>query len=99
MNYTKGEWKVGTKISGHCGLLIISKGKALANVYLNSLARPMTDEHNLRLPENKETQSNANLISAAPDMYEALKLAYDAIPEGRNVKTVIENALAKAEGK
>lgn len=47
--------------------------------------------------------TNAQLISAAPDMYEALKLAIEKLNnEGRAYERTIwvcEEALAKAEGK
>jgi hypothetical protein len=58
------------------------------------------------IPE-KEAIANANLISAAPDMYEALKNINELLEEiapafrisYRGTTTKIEQALAKAEGK
>ena len=50
-----------------------------------------------------EHQANANLIAAAPEMYEALRLLYahanGYMNVAGNVVEDVEKALAKAEGK
>lgn len=55
---------------------------------------------------NNEAEANAHLISAAPDMYEALKRLYRLMAKdcGGCIKTEItlleaQEAIAKAEGK
>jgi hypothetical protein len=47
--------------------------------------------------EEAETFANANLIAAAPDMYEALKLLRDAV-EDSTILSKIDASIAKAEG-
>jgi len=44
-----------------------------------------------------EQEANARLIAAAPDMLEALRLAYAVLPNGRELAAVID-AIAKATG-
>jgi hypothetical protein len=48
-------------------------------------------------PEEAEAFANANLIAAAPDMYEALKLLRDAV-EDSTILSKIDASIAKAEG-
>ena len=88
MNYTKGEWKAGN-------VDVVTKSTHIANCY---------SESNFKRPSIGEALVNAHLISAAPDMYEALKL-YQSHQEGTSghycwkCAEAINKALAKAEGK
>jgi hypothetical protein len=90
VNYTKGEWKVVPSNNSY----VISNGTnyiarlfhSKAGFGVNSLA-----------PKDNEVLANTHLISAAPDMYEALKAIGDllfGLPENE----LIKQALAKAEG-
>ena len=90
MNFTPGEWKLTQSESGS---LVIESGLRI----IGQTSRASTPE------EAQEIQANAQLISAAPDMYKALEDALDDIiseyPEDwASIKT-IRAALAKAEGK
>ena len=85
MGYTKGKWKIGEPFnkSGDEFPIYSVDGYELARVFIH----------------NGEQFANANLISAAPAMYEALKsllwdLRQHAIP---NDLSEFEQALAQAE--
>jgi hypothetical protein len=96
MNYTKGNWTVSN--------LVISdkEGNAIANIEIQE--NPESINENI-------TQANANLISASPDMYEALTYFLDFYKymRGRNenhsndcldtMYLKAEKAVLKAEGK
>lgn len=92
MNYTKGEWKVEDETVIVCGMRLIASTTAGGFNY--SAYR-------------KENEANAHLISAAPDMYEALKALdeYGNASHPYNLKLkkvafeLLDKALAKAEGK
>jgi len=62
MNYTKGDWKVTTH-------------SPLSNLVIVVKHGDQPYEHNriCQLDVCSEAEANANLIAAAPDMYEALK--------------------------
>jgi hypothetical protein len=94
MNYTKGEWKI-TKLSEPVG--------RYPRYYVEA---PCNNAVAIIDVRNDNAQEDARLISAAPDMYEALKVvagwfvevkAY--IPHHGATLGQINNALAKAEGK
>jgi len=54
------------------------------------------------LGSSEEDRANANLIAAAPEMYEALRYTKEYKDKGENTDTfhsLIDTALAKAEGK
>jgi hypothetical protein len=92
MNITQGEWEVDTNDSK---IRIASR-----KIYPPFLAELF---HSSSVPYG-EALSNAHLIAAAPDMYEALKHILNSIPEptrkGLSVNwQVIDAAIAKAEGK
>ena len=94
MNYTKGEWKV------NCG--IRANGELIATT--EALKRNLTkDGYNAT-----EEIANARLISAAPEMYEALQKISYAVMNGNlkvnksvaiQIYEIATPALAKAEGK
>jgi len=82
MNYTKGEWRY--TIIGLESKVVDERLGIIAHVSeRNSLA---------------EIEANAYLISAAPDMYEALKEAFEK-SHNPEVEIILMKALAKAEGK
>lgn len=99
MNYTKGQWRVEPIKSD--GTLVYARinpnsigyvGKDAIGVYKN---RKRTDE---------EIMADAQLIAAAPAMYEALKSIVDGIDGGTERlgtgrETAVRQALAQAEGK
>jgi len=111
MNYTKGEWTPSDKQ----GLFHDSECKTWL-AWVRSIER--NHSHNADYPiarvtgdTQEESLANAHLISAAPEMYEALTLSNkfmkalhkqqaDLFNDARVVmlETTIEQALAKANG-
>ena len=97
MNYTKGEWKISNR-----GLDIYAPDKP---------GRPDNVICHLTHLTQKaeEVEANANLIAAAPDMYEALGIMREQVANLINPKIkllssrqqieMMDKALAKAEGK
>lgn len=89
--YTKGPWIYGGQY-GDKGIEIVAGDKLLAVAF-----------HSGR--EFDETMSNARLIAAAPEMYEACLSALGALStvEPTNIINVavksLKQALAKAEGR
>lgn len=93
MNYTKGEWKVKPPdYENERGIVIYN------DIDNGIVARVAT----LGGTKN-EVETNAHLISAAPDMYEALKETRITLnilqPRGSALLREIDKALNKAEGK
>lgn len=99
LKYTKGEWRIHPTHK--------------TDIYaLNNGSKLVAECGNPNLP-NGEDLANAHLISASPDMYEALKgimslhiKDYDSLNMGIGIKTEggqilirAEKALAKAEGR
>ena len=74
MNYTKGEWKVtNTAFERWSSYRGKSTGaRAFVTVDMNEVAEAQGDVA-------EEAEANAHLISAAPEMYEALKSQHQAI--------------------
>jgi len=101
MNYTKGEWEALPWNVGH-GFNVFAQNTFIAKVPLDTAPHTMN-----------ETRDNANLIAAAPDMYETLKtiqkwlLDDEQIIEGSQLynqmfvkaNNLTIKALSKAEGK
>ncbi len=97
MNYTKGNWKVE----------IIAK-RIFIDAPVFTIAELRTKSS---LKEHmEESVANANLISAAPDMYQFLKLFKQCLSEDAKATTIdaigkksldhlCDEILAKAEGK
>jgi hypothetical protein len=84
MNYTKGEWKK-QNVSGD-DVHIVS------DAFVGIIAKVNQDCYSVN--------ENAHLISAAPEMYEALKKIIDnTYIEYADLKELAEKALNKAEGK
>ena len=91
MNYTKGDWKI--EVDEHDGSTNIA-------TETQNIARMCYDDHHT-------LRANANLIAAAPILYEALQSALSAIKSfrqtryerGQEPEFTILKALAKAEGK
>jgi hypothetical protein len=102
MNYTKGKWKyheeLGAKFSRISGEETVVCG----------LPNPIpTGDDEQDIKELNEMRANANLIAAAPEMYEALKAAQLYIArielnknqlERTPLEKQIMQALTKAEG-
>ena len=103
MEYTQGNWKVSsTGLGRSCRKFVIQD-----NEYSCLIAETQGDSLN-------ETMANAHLISAAPLLYEALKSAkaqmqglsawlkeyQPMVAKGTDkIVEIVDNALAKAEGK
>lgn len=91
MGITKGEWL-------YDGARIRTNTTVIASPWCDS-------NYDHQLPESNrfhEIQANGHLIAAAPDMYEACKIALedaDAKVQHVSTKTFLIRALAKAEGK
>lgn len=94
MRYTKGEWKVIHQY----------KLQQPYTVYttINGLIYDIADVY-IAVPNLPEgTEANANLIAAAPDMYEACKVIndyvpYNSSPKQDEAKLQLEKAIAKVE--
>ena len=97
MNYTKGEWS-------------ISYGGEVEGRERYAVTTNTTEICQLRAKKDpKEIEANAYLISAAPDMYEALKTVREQVANflypkvkllsSKELIVLMDKALAKAEGK
>lgn len=99
-NFTKGEWTIQSLPhdydfrKGYAYCIRDKRNCALAEV-----------GHIDAIFDGEETEANASLIAAAPDMYEALKatrislMADEHYQEFKPLLKTIEHALAKAENK
>jgi len=105
--FTGGKWEV-TKWSNHRHLHISSDEKEECYGSLIFIADCGNYNEEDGLPYNREVYDNARLISAAPDLYYALKTAlfmlqshvFSQHPDdsvSNEVKEIIEKAIAKAE--
>lgn len=83
--HTKGPWQV-------------KFWKAANYVTLHIQACNEKAEWIARIENREESEANAALISAAPEMLEALKLALSLFPNEMR-GSLVEAAIAKAEGK
>ena len=100
MNYTKGEWKISHSAFDRC-----HGGKGAREFVVNK------DEDEIAEVQgntNDKCLANAHLISAAPEMYEALQKISYAVMNGNlkvnksvaiQIYEIATPALAKAEGK
>ena len=93
MEYTKGDWKI-TKWNGGHGFNVFGDDGFVASVPMSTGLK-----HTMR-----ECQANAQLIAAAPDLYEALKELLDALGNPTEVPpyevvSSASKALLKTEGK
>ena len=87
MEYTKGEWEVFHPLNNHT--VIISDDFLIGNIEWETMVN------------EQEQRANANLISASPDMYRALKGLLNAIAHRKNQhlwRCKAYLALIKAEG-
>ena len=93
-NYTKGEWKLlrDTFNDGE-------KGDYPG--YIGSIVAVDDSEYPwfiARIENAPEDEANARLIAAAPELYEALKLALPFIGLDKQTRILIEQVLSKVEG-
>ena len=98
-NFTEGKWSIGEQ-NGHCGISIKNNNNGnIATVYLGLVTSRVKrgDEH-YALPENKESLSNANLIAAAPEMYNLLELIVELDKLSPHQNDIINKLLAKVRG-
>ena len=90
MEYTKGEWRATS-------FEVITDSATIADCVLGQSRQPDITM--------KECIANAQLISAAPDMYEALKEIWGASLGADTLRVLqpwfkkVEQALSKAEGR
>ena len=99
--YTKGEWKL-REVEGNYNvagerirhdLIVATEGKYAE--------RTLADVGYWLDFDKKEVNANANLIAAAPDMYEALKMSrgiMETLGVAPHAIKVVDKALAKAGG-
>ena len=92
MNYTKGPWRTA-------GVLRLP-----SSIAVKSDSKPLICEVILYVDGDKESEANANLISAAPEMYEAVEAMLEEYEAGANIQPYViremcRAALAKAEGR
>lgn len=104
MSYTPGPWYaccLGTKKDGcHCGYIFNEGDKTIAKVFHND---PSLKDYE-RLGDDillTEKEANARLISAAPDLYEAVKAYLEWGPMTGSDRDLhdkaFRSAIAKAE--
>jgi len=104
MEYTKGEWEAkGSRV------VIPKKDGFIPTIYFPTFVVAQCSTYcgpDYKEPDYKEAEANAQLISATPDMYEALKDAQywfaeaeAYIPLHSATLSAINKALAKAEDK
>jgi hypothetical protein len=89
--HTPGPWLAAAKPSSVVGLPVVStkNGRSVASVTFFALGEQFVNH-------DAESQANARLIAAAPDMLEALKaLKYN---QGNEAWKLADAALRKAEG-
>lgn len=103
-SFTPGPWKATPTLHGEFEITAADRDDASAPWYV---AVAMAD---CGFPQS-QSEANAHLIAAAPDLYEALKLALECIAycrkahkdaqsgEGFPVEIILDAALAKAEGR
>ena len=89
--FTKGDWSI-SEMDHYPHEIVINIETPLGRRWICEIANPNTAE------KANEINANAHLISAAPDMYEALaSLQKECIAKGWNIEKV-NKALAKANG-
>jgi len=89
MNYTKGEWTIFGNMSG---LREFPEG------HIQIVGDGQRDNIAIIPRRWNNPEANANLIAAAPDMYGALKEAFEK-SHNPEVEIILMKALSKAEGK
>ena len=90
MSYTKGPWRVVHNDKKDYPFILNDEKKVIAQVIGDGV-------------KIEGNHANAQLISSAPDMYQALKLLqerddYGSLRLPTQAKEIINQALAKAEG-
>lgn len=91
--HTPGPWIAAAFPSSIVGLPVVAQnGRSIASVTFFKLG-PEFSQH------DRESQSNARLISAAPDLLEALKYAAVHLEYAGFDMSKIDTAIAKAEGR
>lgn len=88
--FTQGEWVMGERQASCCGFDMYCFF-IMANHEIICLSKTVDQEN---IPK---MQANANLIAAAPEMYEILKLVKDELGSGFLVME-IDKVLKKARG-
>ncbi len=107
MNYTKGEWRVSDTSFGRYSTY---RGKVFGGRIFVVYGEDKAAIADVEGDTQEEAKTNARLIAAAPDMYEALSFVGNQIkawcdfrPELKLwtvvAQVTIRKALAKAEGK
>lgn len=87
--YTKGEWKSRHPTNNDYLIYTGEYGEGITQVAMLSESSP-------------DAEANSHLIASSPMMYEALKLSLDETlykPLQDDIKKIMKQALAKAEGK
>lgn len=95
--HTPGPWIPEKSEYGYWVRATDSTQKPVADVHLFCV-----DNREPKVWSHEETFSNATLIAACPEMYEALKtalLALESGHDGPNIKAKLRAAIAKAEGR
>lgn len=85
--YTKGEWMADNGDSEYWGVFTDIDDDGICY---------MCEPNGKLLRTFDEAEANAHLISAAPDLYEACKLALNFIGRDKQTRVILEKALAKA---
>ena len=106
MSHTPGEWKVGEDEPFVYALNNAGTNRFFLSVQPGWIARVGNNHPDDERTPHEELMANACMIAAAPDLLEAVRLAYAVISGESMTKqglidalTSCKDALAKAEGK
>ena len=95
LKHTQGNWSKGTKTNTKEWMQIFCNCKVIAE------AKELSKKGERKQTDFEEEEANAKLISAAPDLLNALALAYafmvtDPQHQGRNILETMKQAINKA---
>ncbi len=94
MKHTQGEWTKGTNTATKDWMTIYASGKPIAEV------KPLNKKGERQAGDFETEEANARLISASPDLLEALDTAVQYIDAKRHpeLMQMCEAAISKAKG-
>jgi hypothetical protein len=105
--WTKGPWSVGARFIEGENEVLDAEGFSVADPSIFASRKARNGRIVKRVRPVEEQVANANLIAAAPELYEAVRLAFDVVHAGHRaleadcpdiVCRQFHAALAKARG-
>lgn len=101
-NWTKGPWKISKSFCGNYPAIVHYFTPTHAMTICGNVLGYMYAPEKMGILEKNNQIANAQLISAAPDMAEALELCIEhmewSTPHGKTAYEAAKNALSKAKG-